>query len=100
MRALTRQESLFFTILCLNSLLRLSPIASLEDDLSFTPDILVEGNMTIVSPCEVFELGFFKPGNTSGWYLGIWYKNVQNRRVVWVAGARRARRARRGLGGL
>ncbi|KAI5331023.1 hypothetical protein L3X38_021149 [Prunus dulcis] len=85
MRALTKQESLFFTILCLNSLLTLSPIASLEDDLSFTPDILVEGNMTIVSPCEVFELGFFKPGNTSGWYLGIWYKNVQNRTVVWVA---------------
>ncbi|XP_055824396.1 G-type lectin S-receptor-like serine/threonine-protein kinase At2g19130 [Solanum dulcamara] len=41
---------------------------------------------TIVSSGEKFELGFFKPGNSFNYYIGIWYKNTilwQN--VVWVA---------------
>ncbi|KAG2674050.1 hypothetical protein I3760_13G118200 [Carya illinoinensis] len=31
-----------------------------------------------------FELGFFDPGN-SKWYLGIWYKKIPVKTVVWVA---------------
>uniref|UniRef100_A0A3Q7H4W1 Bulb-type lectin domain-containing protein n=1 Tax=Solanum lycopersicum TaxID=4081 RepID=A0A3Q7H4W1_SOLLC len=41
---------------------------------------------TTVSSGEKFELGFFKPGNSFNYYIGIWYKNTilwQN--VVWVA---------------
>ncbi|KAI3881476.1 hypothetical protein MKX03_027173, partial [Papaver bracteatum] len=43
------------------------------------------GNQTIISSGGNFELGFFKPGNTSqSYYIGIWYKfSVQT--VVWVA---------------
>ena len=41
-------------------------------------------NQTLVSPKEVFEFGFFNPTN-SKWYLGIWYKDIRDRTVVWVA---------------
>nr|GMD10969.1 G-type lectin S-receptor-like serine/threonine-protein kinase At2g19130 [Ipomoea batatas] len=43
------------------------------------------GDQTIVSPDNgKFELGFFKPGTTSNYYIGIWYK-VSPQTVVWVA---------------
>ncbi|PON52993.1 Mitogen-activated protein kinase kinase kinase [Parasponia andersonii] len=41
---------------------------------------------TLVSKEGSFELGFFSPGNSSkNRYLGIWYKNIPVRTVVWVA---------------
>ncbi|KAL7218140.1 hypothetical protein ACSBR2_011418 [Camellia fascicularis] len=30
-------------------------------------------------------MGFFSPGSSSNQYLGIWYKNISPRTVVWVA---------------
>ncbi|XP_039001505.1 receptor-like serine/threonine-protein kinase SD1-6 [Hibiscus syriacus] len=39
---------------------------------------------TIISVGGRFELGFFSPGNTSKYYVGIWHK-VSNRSIVWVA---------------
>ncbi|KAK4750636.1 hypothetical protein SAY87_004118 [Trapa incisa] len=39
---------------------------------------------TLVSPDGSFELGFFDPGNSRR-YLGIWYKKISTRTVVWVA---------------
>ncbi|KAI3896905.1 hypothetical protein MKX03_002576 [Papaver bracteatum] len=43
------------------------------------------GDQTIISKGEIFELGFFKPGNKSqNHYIAIWYKfSVET--VVWVA---------------
>ncbi|KAL0306447.1 UNVERIFIED_CONTAM: G-type lectin S-receptor-like serine/threonine-protein kinase [Sesamum radiatum] len=32
-----------------------------------------------------FELGFFRPGNSTNLYVGIWYKNVTLRTPIWVA---------------
>ncbi|KAK1360708.1 G-type lectin s-receptor-like serinethreonine-protein kinase [Heracleum sosnowskyi] len=40
---------------------------------------------TIVSSGGIFELGFFKPGESKNRYLGIWYKTVYVQTVVWVA---------------
>ncbi|KAL8529110.1 hypothetical protein ACS0TY_006541 [Phlomoides rotata] len=40
---------------------------------------------TLVSSGDIFELGFFNPRNSTNWYLGIWYKNMPDRTVVWVA---------------
>ncbi|CAL5344818.1 unnamed protein product [Camellia sinensis] len=37
------------------------------------------------SRSEVFELGFFSPGNSSKLYIGLWYKNITVRKIVWVA---------------
>ncbi|XP_018722360.2 receptor-like serine/threonine-protein kinase SD1-7 [Eucalyptus grandis] len=42
------------------------------------------GSDTLVSSGGVFELGFFSPGNSSDTYLGIWYKKIEERTVVWV----------------
>ncbi|XP_056173190.1 G-type lectin S-receptor-like serine/threonine-protein kinase At4g27290 [Syzygium oleosum] len=39
---------------------------------------------TLVSSGQSFELGFFSPGNSTNWYLGIWYK-ITPETVVWVA---------------
>ncbi|XP_024966140.1 G-type lectin S-receptor-like serine/threonine-protein kinase At4g27290 [Cynara cardunculus var. scolymus] len=42
---------------------------------------------TLVSPAGIFELGFFRPapGRSENRYLGIWYKKISIKTVVWVA---------------
>ncbi|XP_074332601.1 G-type lectin S-receptor-like serine/threonine-protein kinase At4g27290 [Apium graveolens] len=40
---------------------------------------------TIISAGGEFELGFFSPGTSTNRYLGIWYKKISDRTVVWVA---------------
>ncbi|PIA60779.1 hypothetical protein AQUCO_00300355v1 [Aquilegia coerulea] len=44
-------------------------------------------NQTLISNSGTFELGYFTPGNSRNYYIGIWYKkvSVQNKTVVWVA---------------
>ncbi|CAB4306297.1 unnamed protein product [Prunus armeniaca] len=39
----------------------------------------------IVSKENNFELGFFSPGNSGSRYVGIWYANLSDKAVVWVA---------------
>ncbi|KAJ0546124.1 putative non-specific serine/threonine protein kinase [Helianthus annuus] len=34
---------------------------------------------------DMFELGFFSPGNSKNHNLGIWYKKISTGTVVWVA---------------
>ncbi|KAG5380455.1 hypothetical protein IGI04_028297 [Brassica rapa subsp. trilocularis] len=53
--------------------------------LSSTESLTISGNRTLVSPGDVFELGFFRTTSSSRWYLGIWYKKVYFRTYVWVA---------------
>ncbi|KAG5020594.1 hypothetical protein AAZX31_06G240000 [Glycine max] len=44
-----------------------------------------EDNTTLVSNDGTFELGFFTPGSTSpNHYLGIRYKHIPIRTMVWV----------------
>ncbi|CAL5390612.1 unnamed protein product [Camellia sinensis] len=45
----------------------------------------INGSNTIVSSGGSFEMGFFSPGNSRNQYLGIWYKKISVRTVVWVA---------------
>ncbi|XP_057746426.1 G-type lectin S-receptor-like serine/threonine-protein kinase At2g19130 [Arachis stenosperma] len=53
---------------------------------SITSNQSLSGDQTLVSKDESFELGFFKPGNTSIYYIGMWYKKrVSQRTYVWVA---------------
>ncbi|GJX90304.1 G-type lectin S-receptor-like serine/threonine-protein kinase [Tanacetum coccineum] len=40
---------------------------------------------TLVSPGRIFELGFFKLGSSDNTYVGIWYKKISVKTVVWVA---------------
>ncbi|KAM3222715.1 G-type lectin S-receptor-like serine/threonine-protein kinase [Capsicum annuum] len=39
----------------------------------------------VVSGGGIYELGFFSPGNSKNRYVGMWYKNIPVRKVVWVA---------------
>lgn len=45
----------------------------------------LSGDQTIESAGGVFVLGFFKPGNSSNYYIGMWYKQVTPQTFVWVA---------------
>ncbi|KAB2078954.1 hypothetical protein ES319_A06G197200v1 [Gossypium barbadense] len=42
-------------------------------------------NETLISTNGTFELGFFSPELSSNRYIGIWYKKISPKKVVWVA---------------
>ncbi|XP_071720928.1 G-type lectin S-receptor-like serine/threonine-protein kinase B120 [Rutidosis leptorrhynchoides] len=46
---------------------------------------LLTDGQTLVSPQQLFEFGFFSPGNSNFRYVGIWYFGIENRAVAWVA---------------
>ncbi|GLJ37589.1 hypothetical protein SUGI_0763780 [Cryptomeria japonica] len=43
------------------------------------------GNQSIVSKNGTFELGFFCPNGTNNWYIGIWYAQITEKTIIWVA---------------
>ncbi|KAK9939537.1 hypothetical protein M0R45_016231 [Rubus argutus] len=72
-------NNLYFIFLCIC----LSKTSSATDTLLSSQNI-TDGK-SLVSPGGVFELGFFSPGISKSRYLGIWYKNIPVKTVVWVA---------------
>ncbi|KAK9007991.1 hypothetical protein V6N11_074898 [Hibiscus sabdariffa] len=63
---------------------------SLESRVCFAVDTIstnqsLSGNQTIVSAGGVFRLGFFRPGNSSNYYIGMWFNKVPQLTTVWVA---------------
>ncbi|GAB4825046.1 hypothetical protein Ancab_039356 [Ancistrocladus abbreviatus] len=54
---------------------------------TITANQTLSGNQTILSAGGKFELGFFQPGNSSYYYIGVWYSKslVQDQTIVWVA---------------
>ncbi|KAB1202884.1 hypothetical protein CJ030_MR8G027821 [Morella rubra] len=52
---------------------------------SITQTQSLSDGKTLVSKGGSFELGFFRPGSSTNRYLGIWYKNILDKTVVWVA---------------
>ncbi|GLT67281.1 hypothetical protein SLA2020_396020 [Shorea laevis] len=71
-------------------LLFLFHVLSFEPHLSMgtnaiVPSQFLSGNKTISSQNGRFELGFFTPGNSNNYYIGIWYKKIPVQTVVWVA---------------
>ncbi|GKC22786.1 G-type lectin S-receptor-like serine/threonine-protein kinase B120 [Tanacetum coccineum] len=74
-----------FTHLIITFILYLTPIlAQLNSSRLNQGQFLSDGD-TLVSPQQVFELGFFSPLNSNLKYVGIWYYGHQNRTVAWVA---------------
>lgn len=61
------------------------PLSISVNTLSSTESLTISSNRTIVSPGDIFELGFFKPSSRPRWYLGIWCKKVPQRAYLWVA---------------
>ncbi|XP_027186126.1 G-type lectin S-receptor-like serine/threonine-protein kinase At4g27290 isoform X2 [Cicer arietinum] len=72
------------SILLITKLLLLFSIISSATDTITHSQSLLDGS-TLVSNDGTFELGFFNPGNSPNRYVGIWYKQIPIRRVVWVA---------------
>ncbi|KAF5802404.1 putative S-locus glycoprotein [Helianthus annuus] len=64
--------------------LPIQKIYTAEIDIISDLQFLTE-NDTLVSSARTFELGFFKPGSSGNSYLGIWYKKISVKTVVWVA---------------
>ncbi|XP_022642912.1 G-type lectin S-receptor-like serine/threonine-protein kinase At4g27290 isoform X2 [Vigna radiata var. radiata] len=75
--------TLLFLVTCCY-FLSLFPTA-LEAEDEITPPQTISGNQTLVSPSQNFELGFFSPANSTHIYLGIWYKRIPNKTVIWIA---------------
>ncbi|XP_076955326.1 G-type lectin S-receptor-like serine/threonine-protein kinase At4g27290 [Bidens hawaiensis] len=65
-------------------LIHIQKIYMAEIDVISDLQFLTE-NDTLVSQAGTFELGFFTPGSSGNSYLGIWYKKISVKTVVWVA---------------
>ncbi|KAI3680606.1 hypothetical protein L6452_35379 [Arctium lappa] len=52
---------------------------------TITPTKPLTFNQTLISNNQLFEIGFFNPGNDNNFYLGIWYKQIEMKQYVWVA---------------
>ncbi|KAG6470470.1 G-type lectin S-receptor-like serine/threonine-protein kinase At2g19130 [Zingiber officinale] len=68
----------------------LLPLFGLLFDLCSAADTIsanssLSGNQIITSSGGDFVLGFFKPGSTDRYYVGIWYGKVPKITSVWVA---------------
>uniref|UniRef100_A0A804K3W1 non-specific serine/threonine protein kinase n=1 Tax=Musa acuminata subsp. malaccensis TaxID=214687 RepID=A0A804K3W1_MUSAM len=51
-----------------------------------TPGEFISLNETLVSDAGEFVFGFFSPTNSTGdFYAGVWYNNIPQRTVIWVA---------------
>ncbi|KAL8103315.1 G-type lectin S-receptor-like serine/threonine-protein kinase At4g27290 [Apium graveolens] len=59
--------------------------SSAVDTISANQTVRDDRNITIVSAGGMFEMGFFSLGHSTNRYIGIWYKNIANRTIVWVA---------------
>ncbi|CAN1123993.1 G-type lectin S-receptor-like serine/threonine-protein kinase At2g19130 [Linum perenne] len=70
---------ILLSLLCFNNLRPCHGIDRITATQSLT------GNQTLVSAGGVFELGFFTPGKSERYYIGIWYKQVSPQTVIWVA---------------
>ncbi|GMY04984.1 G-type lectin S-receptor-like serine/threonine-protein kinase At2g19130 [Fagus crenata] len=49
------------------------------------PGQILSGNQTLTSKSGIFELGFFTLDKSLNYYIGIWYKKIAEKTVVWVA---------------
>ncbi|XP_027343111.1 G-type lectin S-receptor-like serine/threonine-protein kinase At4g27290 [Abrus precatorius] len=61
-----------------------SPISLAIDTITQSQPLHDDGS-TLISNHGTFELGFFSPGRSTNRYIGIWYKTIPVKTVVWVA---------------
>uniref|UniRef100_A0A1J3HDE8 G-type lectin S-receptor-like serine/threonine-protein kinase n=1 Tax=Noccaea caerulescens TaxID=107243 RepID=A0A1J3HDE8_NOCCA len=52
---------------------------------AITTETSLSIGQTLSSSNGVYELGFFSPNNSQNLYVGIWFKGITPRTVVWVA---------------
>ncbi|KAK9209468.1 hypothetical protein WN944_001834 [Citrus x changshan-huyou] len=76
-------DALSLLLICCKLLLIFSEFSFASDVLTLSQS-LSDGN-TLISKGGSFELGFFSPGSSENRYVGIWYKSIPVKTVVWVA---------------
>ena len=52
---------------------------------TITPDQPLKDGQLLLSNQKTFALGFFNPGSSRHRYVGIWYNQITEKTVVWVA---------------
>ncbi|KAG4968093.1 hypothetical protein JHK87_033744 [Glycine soja] len=79
------QEKLEARLDMLSAVLMLNRTCTSLHSLAVNQSIRDAENETLVSAGGIIEVGFFSPGKSTRRYLGIWFKNVNPLKVVWVA---------------
>lgn len=77
------KDSILFLGICCFFISSFLEVSNAGDTLTATQSL--KDNQTLVSSDQKFELGFFRLGSSSDRYLGIRYKNIPDKAVVWVA---------------
>ncbi|WOG86154.1 hypothetical protein DCAR_0205355 [Daucus carota subsp. sativus] len=73
-------------LFCSSLTISLLAISSASLDTLTPNQTIADGaKTTLISAAGAFEMGFFSPGSSSTRYLGIWYNNIANGTVAWVA---------------
>lgn len=77
-----------------NNLVLFLTLIPVNTHVCFTTDTISPGqplvvNQTIISKGGNFELGFFGPGESQNFCIGIWYKKIPQKTVIWVANRER-----------
>nr|POE54777.1 g-type lectin s-receptor-like serine/threonine-protein kinase [Quercus suber] len=83
MRSMRQPMQVYFVLYFLCCIFSIFVITTAVDTIVVTQSI--RDGQTLVSSGGNFELGFFSPGNSKSWYIGIWYKKISTMTVVWVA---------------
>lgn len=58
--------------------------AATTDTLKPGQSISTVDGSTLVSANDVFELGFFSPGNSSNRYVAVWYHGISPISTIWI----------------
>ncbi|KAI3948967.1 hypothetical protein MKW98_021573 [Papaver atlanticum] len=74
----------YFSVLLFVLVLCNKPLNSIADDAISTGDTL-RASQTITSKYGRFRMGFFAPGKSQNYYISIWYAQVSETTIVWVA---------------
>ncbi|KAF8093549.1 hypothetical protein N665_0383s0174 [Sinapis alba] len=71
----------FLFLLCIH-------VSSAADTIS--ANFTLSGDQTLLSSNGTFKMGFFQPGTSSNFYIGMWYQELSIQTIVWVANREKA----------
>ncbi|XP_042414704.1 G-type lectin S-receptor-like serine/threonine-protein kinase At4g27290 [Zingiber officinale] len=79
----------FFLCIFFNLTAALFSLSYAGDTLTPGQPLLDASEATLISEGSTFVLGFFSPVGSRNRYVGIWFRNVSQQTVVWVANRNR-----------
>ncbi|XP_060969556.1 G-type lectin S-receptor-like serine/threonine-protein kinase At1g11410 [Cannabis sativa] len=74
------------TYLCFTIILTILPFSSCRSLINtITPNQALQDGDLLISTRNIFALGFFSPRNSLNRYVGIWYHQIPEQTIVWIA---------------